>query len=67
MLQVKNFIPAISVEGFEDDTDFRRGDGIFKKVERAIAIMCKPMGCNPHRFFSPPSSPPVTVGKFSWC
>lgn len=25
MLRVKNFIPAISVEGFEDATDFRRG------------------------------------------
>ena len=27
MLRVKNFIPAISVEGFESDTDFRRGAG----------------------------------------
>ncbi len=39
MLRVKNFIPAISVEGFEADTDFRRGQGTFKKVERAIAIL----------------------------
>lgn len=29
MLRVKNFIPAISVEGFEDETDFRRGDGTY--------------------------------------
>ena len=29
MLRVKNFIPAISVEGFEEATDFRRGAGTF--------------------------------------
>ncbi|SBW10457.1 Coenzyme PQQ biosynthesis protein E [uncultured Eubacteriales bacterium] len=39
MLRVKNFIPAISVEGFETDTDFRRGEGTFAKVERAMAIL----------------------------
>lgn len=39
LLRVKNFIPAISVEGFEDDTDFRRGQGTFEKVERAMAIL----------------------------
>ena len=39
MLRVKNFIPAISVEGFEEDTDFRRGTGTFKKVERSMAIL----------------------------
>lgn len=39
MLRVKNFIPAISVEGFETDTDFRRGEGTFKKVEEAMAIL----------------------------
>ena len=39
MLRVKNFIPAISVEGFEEDTDFRRGAGTFAAVERAMAIL----------------------------
>ncbi|MGN1020520.1 MAG: radical SAM protein [Aristaeellaceae bacterium] len=39
MLRVKNFIPAISVEGFEADTDFRRGEGTFRKVEKAMAIL----------------------------
>jgi len=39
MLRVKNFIPAISVEGFEADTDFRRGAGTFAKVEKAMAIL----------------------------
>ena len=39
MLRVKNFIPAISVEGFEQATDFRRGEGTFRKVERAMALL----------------------------
>ena len=39
MLRVKNFIPAISVEGFEADTDFRRGAGTFAKVEKAMEIL----------------------------
>ena len=39
MLRVKNFVPAISVEGFEEATDFRRGSGTFKKVEQAMAIL----------------------------
>jgi len=39
MLRVKNFVPAISVEGFEEATDFRRGEGTFKKVEKAMAIL----------------------------
>ena len=39
MLRVKNFVPAISVEGFETDTDFRRGPGTFAKVEQAMEIL----------------------------
>lgn len=39
MLRVKNFIPAISVEGFEEDTDFRRGEGTFGRVEKAMSIL----------------------------
>ena len=41
MLRVKNFIPTISVEGFEDATDFRRGNGVFKKIEEAMDILKK--------------------------
>ena len=37
--RVKNFIPIISVEGFEEDTDFRRGKGTFAKVESAMALL----------------------------
>ena len=39
MLKVKNFIPAISVEGFEEETDFRRGEGTYSKVVRAMNIL----------------------------
>lgn len=39
MLRVKNFIPAISVEGFADATDFRRGQGTFAQVEKAMKIL----------------------------
>lgn len=39
MLRVKNFIPAISLEGFETATDGRRGNGVYQKVVRAINIL----------------------------
>lgn len=39
MLRVKNFLPAISVEGFEEATDSRRGAGTFRRVERAMALL----------------------------
>lgn len=39
MLRVKNFVPAISVEGFEEETDFRRGQGTYKAVLDAMEIL----------------------------
>ena len=39
MLRVKNFIPAISLEGFQEATDGRRGEGVYEKVLRAMAIL----------------------------
>ena len=39
MLRVKNFVPAISVEGFEEATDYRRGQGTYKKVIHAMDIL----------------------------
>lgn len=39
MLRVKNFVPSISIEGFEDATDFRRGEGTYKKIIRAMEIL----------------------------
>lgn len=34
-----NIFPAISVEGFEKETDERRGKGVFKKVIRAMELL----------------------------
>ena len=39
MLRVKNFIPAISLEGFEEANDSRRGEGIYDKVTKAMAML----------------------------
>lgn len=39
MLRVKNFIPAISIEGFEEATDGRRGDGTYQKVIKAMELL----------------------------
>ena len=39
MLRVGNFIPAISLEGFEEATDSRRGAGVYQKVIRAMEIL----------------------------
>ena len=39
MLEVKNFVPAISIEGDEEATDGRRGKGTYQKVVRAMEIL----------------------------
>ncbi len=39
LLEVKNFIPVLSVEGFEEATDARRGKGTFQKVVHAMDIL----------------------------
>ena len=39
MLRVKNFIPAISLEGSEVATDGRRGAGTYKKVIHAMELL----------------------------
>ena len=39
MLRVKNFVPAISLEGDEEATDGRRGKGVYQKVQRAMSIL----------------------------
>ena len=39
MLRVKNFVPAISLEGFETANDSRRGDGVYQKVMHAMQIL----------------------------
>ena len=39
MLRVKNFVPAISLEGFETANDGRRGSGVFEKVMHAMDLL----------------------------
>ena len=39
MLRVKNFVPAISLEGFGEATDSRRGQGVYEKVLKAMKIL----------------------------
>lgn len=39
MLRVKNFVPAISLEGFEEANDSRRGAGDYQKVKQAMALL----------------------------
>lgn len=39
MLRVKNFVPAISIEGFEEATDSRRGKGVYQKVIKAMKLL----------------------------
>lgn len=39
MLRVKNFVPAISLEGDESATDGRRGSGVFGKATHAMELL----------------------------
>lgn len=39
MLRVKNFVPAISLEGFEQANDGRRGEGVYEKVRNAMRLL----------------------------
>lgn len=39
MLRVGNFVPAISLEGFEEATDGRRGQGVYQKVRKAMELL----------------------------
>lgn len=39
MLRVKNFVPAISLEGFATANDGRRGSGVFDRVMKAMELL----------------------------
>jgi len=39
MLRVKNFLPAISLEGLEEATDSRRGAGVYRKATAAMELL----------------------------
>lgn len=37
----RNVVPVLSIEGYEDDTDGRRGQGVFKNLQRIIDMLRK--------------------------
>ena len=39
MMRVKNFVPVISVEGYEESMDSRRGDGTYQKAVKAMNLL----------------------------
>ena len=39
MLRVKNFVPAISLDGFEEANDARRGEGVYQKIKNAMTLL----------------------------
>ena len=39
MIEVKNFIPTISAEGFEETTDARRGKGTYKRIRHGMDLL----------------------------
>lgn len=39
MLRVKNFVPTISLDGFEEANDARRGEGVYQKIKNAMALL----------------------------
>lgn len=55
--EVGNFTPVISVEGFEENTDRRRGKGTFKKVLKAFKVL---------RDYGVPFGISVVAEKHNW-
>ncbi len=41
LAQLGNILPTLSIEGFEEETDQRRGKGVYKKVLKAMEILKK--------------------------
>jgi len=37
----RNFVPVISLEGYELDTDFRRGEGVYKRLQQIVENLKK--------------------------
>jgi MoaA/NifB/PqqE/SkfB family radical SAM enzyme len=49
LAELGNIFPTLSIEGFEEETDQRRGKGVYKKVLKAMKILKKhkiPFGCS---------------------
>jgi MoaA/NifB/PqqE/SkfB family radical SAM enzyme len=41
LARLGNVAPAISVEGYEEETDRRRGNGVFAQIERAMRLLAQ--------------------------
>jgi MoaA/NifB/PqqE/SkfB family radical SAM enzyme len=41
LTRARNLIPILSVEGHEEDTDNRRGDGVYDRLTRATSVLHK--------------------------
>ncbi len=68
MIRVKNFIPAISAEGFEETTDARRGAGTYARIQKAMALLREqglPFGISAC-FTSQNASSVVSEEYFDW-
>ena len=39
ILRVKNFVPAISLEGFADTNDIRREESVYQKITHAMELL----------------------------
>jgi MoaA/NifB/PqqE/SkfB family radical SAM enzyme len=37
----RNIVPVLSMEGFEEDTDLRRGDGVFKRLRKVLPVLSR--------------------------
>ena len=37
--EARNIVPVLSMEGFEEDTDLRRGSGVFKRLKKALPVL----------------------------
>jgi len=57
MAELGNVTPAISVEGFEEETDARRGKGVYKRILKAFERLQK---------YGVPFGISVTPTKYNW-
>jgi MoaA/NifB/PqqE/SkfB family radical SAM enzyme len=39
--KLRNFVPVISLEGYESDTDYRRGEGVYKRLQGIVPKLKK--------------------------
>jgi MoaA/NifB/PqqE/SkfB family radical SAM enzyme len=37
--EARNIVPVLSIEGFEEDTDLRRGEGVFRRLKNVLPVL----------------------------